>query len=204
MKIARQTETELVFEDSTYWLAGVFAAFALLMAYVMIHSGTPRGLIGAGALLLFAVAWLRRTTMVFDANQQMVRWTRARWGRSSTGSLPFRSITDVVTQSAPGQNGITIYRLALVAEGQAIPFCDEYSGGGVARYDALRETALKMLGRPSQSNLEGLDASIRSLLKQGRTVDAVELVRASDHVTLTAARERVLQVREQISASGVR
>jgi hypothetical protein len=200
MKITRQTETDLVFEDSTYWLSTLFAGFAVLMAYAMLRSSTQRGLIGAGLLLLFAFAWLRRSTMVFDTKQRVVRWSRKRWGRTLSGSVPFDAIENVVVQNTRSENSAMTYRLALETKAETIPFCDPYSGGGQARYDAMREAALKMLGRPSPANADGLDASIRSLLHQGRTVDAVELVRASDRLTLSAARERVLQVREQISA----
>ncbi|HEX4039105.1 MAG TPA: hypothetical protein VHX37_13680 [Acidobacteriaceae bacterium] len=205
MKITRQTETELVFRDSTFWLAGVFAVCSLLMALVVLKSGTPRGLIGAGLLLLFSTAWLRRSTVVFDAARRMIRWTGIRLGRNYSKSVPFGEVTNIVTQSTGGPNGTTIYRLAVVADDQTIPFCDAYSGGGAARYEALREAALKVLAGTARvsagaADSDGLDASIRSLLEQGRTLDAIELARASDRITLTAARQRVREIRQEMSA----
>ncbi|MGA8110896.1 MAG: hypothetical protein WB974_15785 [Acidobacteriaceae bacterium] len=210
MKIARQTETELVFVESSYWIAGLLVACSVGMALMVLNTGNLRGLIGVAAILLFSLAWMRRATILFDGAQRMVRWTRVRLGRTSSGSVPFSEITDIAVQSTSGPNCTTIYRLAVVANDQTLPFCDVYSGGSTARYEGMREAALKMLGdtprgtKPAAAGADGLDGSIRSLLEQGRTLDAIELVRASDRVTVTAATQRVRQVRQEMVAGSVR
>lgn len=220
MKMTRQNETELVFQDSSYGFAAIFALCSLGVALVAFHISDRRLLTPAALLLLFSLAWLRRSTVVFDAASQTVRWTRVRPTHRSSGAFPFSAISDVVTQSNSGPNGTTLYRLALIANGETIPFCDPYSGGGAPRYAAMREAALKIIARsaqpassspaaPSAPEPDALDASIRALLQQGRTIDAIELARASGQVTLSAAKQRVYRIRQQIpsreiAASGLR
>lgn len=221
MKMTRQNETELVFQDSSYGFAAIFALCSLGVALVAFHISDRRLLTPAALLLLFSLAWLRRSTVVFDAASQTVRWTRVRPTRRSSDALPFTAISDVVLQTSSSPNGANLYRLALVArDARIIPFCDPYSGGSAIRYAAMREAALKILARsaqpassspaaPSAPEPDALDASIRALLQQGRTIEAIELARASGQVTLSAAKQRVYRIRQQIpsreiAASGLR
>ncbi len=203
MKIVRQSESELIFRESTLWISVVLALTALPLFYASTLPGKRGNLILAIFFAVGAVVWLRKATVVFDASQSSVRWRRMRFFRSASGTIPFAEVTGIGTESSSGSGGSTLYRLTLLTGQGAIPFTDTF-GGGRDRSALLRDTAQRFLqthrGTALPAPASDLDASLRSLLLRGRRLEAVRLLEAAEHLDLTTATERVHQLAARMKA----
>jgi hypothetical protein len=211
MKIFRQTPQELITIDSTVWISMVCALASLPLFYVSVALGKSGSLLGACLFVLFAVIGFRKMTFVFDAMQRMVRWNGRKLLKIESGTIPFDEITDIGTEtSSGGENGEVTYRLTILTPQGSVPMAYSY-GGNSLRYESLRKTILAFV-KPGQHNAAALEAapfagnatddesSIRSLLKQGRKIDAVTLVRTRENLGLTQAVQRVNDVEKRMKA----
>lgn len=124
-------------------------------------------------------------------------------------------------QSISSDKGILIYRLAIATASQGtVPMSDEYSSGGLKGYEDLRDTLLHFVRpergssafsaatatlplNPDAARTAALNDSIRGLLQQGRKVDAILLVRQSEHLDLTEATFRVNHIEHELKSHGV-
>ncbi len=194
MRIVRQTEQELVIRDSMTWLSVFFALVSSPLLYAAFVHGAKTQF-AAGIFLLIALFCLRRTTFVFDARQRIVRWHGIRVLKVYSGSMPFSEITEIGTETMPSPHGQPLYRLTLITQQGRTPLSDNYGGGG-QRVDKIRETIATFikLDTASTGGDSELDASIRSLLQQGRKIDAITLVRTREDLDLTQAVLRVEEV----------
>ncbi|MGA3371961.1 MAG: hypothetical protein ABSC48_09390 [Terracidiphilus sp.] len=207
MRIVRQNEQELVVRDSMIWLSVFFALVSLPMIYAALAHGTKGIQYPAGVFLLIALFCLRKKTFVFDARQRIVRWHGIRVLRTYSGSMPFSEITEIGTETMPSPHGQTLYRLTLITARGSTPISDGYGGGG-QWFEKIREAivafvkpdAPSVAGAASTAGDSGLDASIRSLLAQGRKIDAIALARTRENLDLTQAVQRVKEVEEQRKA----
>lgn len=203
MKIVRQSNTELVFRESTLWISLLLALAALPLFYASTLRGQRGNLIIAIFFAVGALVWLRQATIVFDAAERTVRWRRMRFFRASSGSVPFAEIAGIGTETSSGSGGSTLYRLTLLAGPKPIPFTDTYSGGR-NRAAQLRETALQFLaahrGAPLPAASANLDDSLRALLLRGRKVEAVRLLETTEHLDLATAMQRVDQLSARMKA----
>jgi hypothetical protein len=199
MKIVRQTPQELVAVDSTVWISMVCGLAALPGIYVALRDGELKPLCVAGLFILFALVAFGRMTFVFDRAQRTVRWNGRKTLKNESGTIPFDEITDIGTEAISGDGGAS-YRLAILTRQGPVPMAYAYSGNS-QRYDSLRKTILDFV-RPEagSGSSEGNDASIRSLLAQGRKIDAITLVRASENLDLTQAVRRVNEVEKRMKA----
>jgi hypothetical protein len=205
MRIVRQSEYELVVRDSTIWLSIFFALVSLPMIYAAIVHGTKGIQYPACIFLLIALFCLRKTTFVFDARQRIVRWQGIRVLKVYSGSMPFSDIAEVGTESMPSPHGQLLYRLTLITQHGSTPLSDGYGGGGqwlekireaIAAF--IKRDAATVSGADSSPHDSGLDASIRSLLNQGRKIDAITLLRAKENLGLTQAVQRVDEIENGI------
>lgn len=199
MKIVRQNEAELVVQDSSIWLGVVLAVAALLPLYIALSQHDRRLFAPAACLLLFAIPWMRRSTFTFDAATQTIRWSRLRYLWTRTGSLPFSDVRGLETQTSNGSQGVTIYRLALVTPQTTMPMTDVYSSGE-RQCATVREAIagfLKLEGGSAPRTMKAdLDASVRSLVQEGRRIDAIQLLRTFEKLSLNEATERVEKIAE--------
>jgi hypothetical protein len=206
MRIVRQTKQELVIRDSMTWLSVFFALVSLPLLYAALVHGA-KTLFAAGIFLLIALFCLRRTTFIFDARQRIVRWQGIRVLKVYSGSMPFSEITEIGTETMPSPRGQPLYRLTLITKQGRTPMSDGYGGGG-QWYEKIREAiatfikldAASAAGTASMAGDSELDASIRSLLEQGRKIDAVSLARTRKHLDLTQAVQRVNDVEKRMKA----
>ncbi len=208
MKIVRQTETELVVQDSSMWLSVVLAACALFPLYIAIAQHDHRMFRAAGALALFAIPWLRRATFTFDGATQTIRWRRLRYLWTRTGSIPFSDVRGIDIQSTMGGNSnVTLYRLALVTGQATVPMSDVYSCGesrvvsvrdGIERFLRLRPAGTPAIPHSMKS---GFDTSVRSLVQEGRKIDAIQLLQSFDKLSLAEATQRVNAIDAHLHAS---
>jgi hypothetical protein len=222
MKIVSQTPAELVVRDSSMWLSAIFALLALMPLYIALAHNDRRAFTPAAVLLLIAFVWARRSTFTFSAATQRIEWSRLRWLRAKTGTIPFSDVQGIQIQSISSDKGVLIYRLAIATTSQGIiPMSDEYSGGGLKRYEDLRDTLWNFVRperptssafspstatlpiNPDAARTAALNDSIRGLLQQGRKVDAILLVRESEHLDLTEATFRVNHIESELKSSGV-
>lgn len=203
MRIVRNTATELVLRESSLWISALLTAAALPLFYVSTLPGKRGDLIVAIFFVVAALVWLRNATVTFDATQRIVYWRRMRFFRSVSGAVPFSEVAGIGTETSSGHGGATLYRLTLLTGQTAIPFTDIYTGGR-DRWVHLRETAQRFLethsGIPLPGPVPSLDASLRSLLRQGRRIEAIRLLESSEHLDLTSATQRVNQLAVRIKA----
>jgi hypothetical protein len=190
----------VVVQNSTLWLSAVFGVLGLIMVGAAFSSGDKRLFRPAVAMAVFAVLSLSKYTVVFDATQRMVRWKIMRFGRRRAGSMPFDSVKDVVLQSEPGKSGRPTYRLAMLTAEGPMPLSSGY-GDTSDRCLALQSQILQLL-RPGQtaaatapatSIAAHLDSSVRTLVAQGRKIDAIKLL-TSTGMNLTDAKQRADEI----------
>ncbi len=117
-----------------------------------------------------------------------------------SGTIPFDDISDIETDSWDSDSGPCFRLTILTAEG-SIPMAYTYTGRMDA-YAPLRQQILDFIkpgsympspprGILSSGIPADLEASIRSLLAQGRKIDAVTLLRSTQHIGLTDAMNRI-------------
>jgi hypothetical protein len=206
MRIVRQTNQELVIRDSMTWLSVLFVLVSSPLIYAALAHGA-KTLFAAGIFLLIALFCLRRTTFVFDARQSIVRWRGIRVLKVYSGSMLFSDITEIGTETMPSPRGQPLYRLTLITKQGRTPMSDGYGGGG-QWFEKIREAIATFINLDTASTsgaataageLE-LDASIRSLLEQGRKIDAISLVRTRKQLDLSQAVQRVNDVEKRMSS----
>jgi hypothetical protein len=203
MRITRQTETELVVESSLLWLTGFIATLTLPLFYAGLFGADKRILTPAAVLLLFAAICMRKSTFVFDGRAQVVHWRNRVFLSVSTGSLRFDEIRCVGIESTmAGRSGQLTYRLTLETRDRSIPLSAGY-GGREPEYLAIKRTIEAFL-KGDRSTAENpataaatlaeqdLDASLRELMRTGRKIDAIALLRSmNSKMSLPEAKRRV-------------
>jgi hypothetical protein len=209
MRITRHTAQQLVVVDSTFGISAILFAASLPLFYVATRPGKIGALFGAVLFLLGAVVWLRRTIFTFDAGEQRVLWHGRKVFRSEDGVIPFNDIKGIGTETISGSHGSNTYRLTILTRSQAVPLAYSY-GGNQSNYESTRAEILRFLHlevpassiTDSQGESARIDEpSVRSLLRQGRKIDAVGLVRSSAHVGLTEAVRMVDEIDEKMKAA---
>ena len=205
MHIARQTPQQMVVVDGSRWISAICAAGAIFAAYRVVSQLYLKGLIMVAVLALFAMIFDLRKTFTFDATQRIVRWKGRTILKAESGEIPFDSITNIDTEttttSSKGGGTIMLYRLAINASGKTIPMAYNYRGVGDG-YSNLRRQILEFMRPGSQSAAalmgaaagESLESSLRALLRQGRKMDAVALLRSTMNLDLTDAMKRIDEI----------
>lgn len=204
MDTSRKTNQKLVVVNSTIWLSVVMLCIAAVVACVVARSGSPKGLLAVGPWLLFAFLAWRKEVVTFDAARQRAVWWRRRILKVATGTIPFSDITGIGTESIYDDHGRLSYRLTILTSGKPVPMSDGY-GASQSWCESMREEILgflKLDGKPpAPSEAIADEASIRSLLSQGRKMDAIELVRSNWQIDLTEAVARVNEIDEKMKAA---
>jgi hypothetical protein len=201
MKITRPNEHELVTVDSTLWLSAFFLLASLPMFYVALHSSKSAWW-GAGFFLLSAFLCLQKSTFAFDGVRRSVTWRVLKFGRQRGGELPFDAIRGITIETSRGESGGQTYRLALVTADGPVSLATPYSSGQ-EQHHAMREellTFLKGAGAAVKAQseyeepIQNLQLAVESLLKQGRKIDAIALLRSEQKLSLTEAHTRVTEM----------
>jgi hypothetical protein len=211
MRIVRQNESEIVVEDSSLWMTVFCALCAVFIFWIALTHGQYKTLISGGIFLLMGLVCLRKATFVFSAKAQSIRWTRLRMGRIQTGNIAFPDVQDIATETTIASGARLRCRLSIRTGAGTTPMSDGYSASQdqaatvrAALLDfVLTASGAKTAGAASPVNTDAirtlqLNDSIRSLLLQGKKIDAILLVRQSEHLDLTEATYRVNQVASQM------
>jgi hypothetical protein len=209
MHVTRKTNQELVILDSSIWISVFLLCVSLFVAYRVMLQHNPRSLLLDGLFLIFILLFWRKEVIVFDAAAQKVTWTRRRLFKVATGSIPFSDITSIGMETSTATNNVLVYRLTILTAQGSVPMADNY-GGDQQKYEKLRIEILDFLKLDSNENRNNSpstssddiddEASIRSLLQQGRRIDAIQLVRATQNLSLTEAHDRVTALQKQLNS----
>ena len=197
--------------DSAMGMSAFLFLASLPLFYVATRPGKIGALFGACLFLLGAVIWFRKTTFTFDAGEQRVRWQGRKVLKVERGIIPFSEITGIGTETTFGSSGSNTYRLTILTRSGLVPLAYTY-GGNQERYASIREEILRFLHievpapragtGQSASGATAIDeASVRSLLSQGRKIDAIALVRRSANTGLTEAVRIVDEIDEKMKAA---
>ena len=209
MRITRHTAHELVVVDSALGISAILFVASLPLFYAATRPGKIGALFGACLFLLGAVVWIRKTTFTFDAGEQRVRWQGRKVLKTENGVIPFSEITGIGTEATFGSGGSNTYRLTILTRNGLVPLAYTY-GGNQQKYASTREEILRFLHleatvpkadqRPEDKPAID-EISVRSLLGQGRKIDAISLVRNSAHLGLTEAVKIVEEIGERMKAA---
>lgn len=209
MRITRHTAQELVVVDSALGLSVFLSIASLLLFYMATRPGKIGALFGGCLFLLGALVCLRKTVFTFDAGEQRVRWQGRKFLKTENGVIPFSEITGIGTETSFGSSSANTYRLTILTRSGLVPLAYTY-GGNKQEYASLRETIMSFLHleapvtkTESQPDADSAidEESVRSLLKQGRKIDAISLIRSSTHVELTEAVRIVKDIDERMNAT---
>ena len=195
MRITENTPTHLRFRDRTLWISVIcFAAAGVLGVYAACDPGQFELFIPATLFLMFGLAFLRATDVTFDKVARTCVISRLDVLRVMRVRLAFEEIVDVKVEIAPleGDSTVPSCRLSLVTASALVPLTMSYSPDE-RRHDVMRETVLETVfgdgKRPA-----ALDP-IRMLVKDGRIIDAVAMLRRRDGLDLTTASARIDELR---------
>jgi hypothetical protein len=187
--------------DSTRWTKLAIGGALLMLGtavydYFIGARGDDRliGLLGASATLAFiGIVMLEQSRFRFDSATRLIEWDQ-RWAfRRRAGITPFNDVQHVSVDVPIGDRGIPSRRVVLhLADGILLPVTVGYKpdvDGSIAR---TAETLRVTLGHRPPT----IEGSVRLLVSQGRTIDAIKLLREKDNMSLTEAKRRVEQVKE--------
>jgi hypothetical protein len=196
MRITENTPSHLRLRDRTLWISVVcFAAAGVLGVYAACDRGQWEQSIPAALFAMFGLAFLRATDVTFDKLERTCVISRLDVLRVTRMRLAFEEIVEVRVEIAPLQDDSTELscRLSLVTASAIVPLTVSY-GPDEPRCDAMRETVLETVfgngKRPA-----ALDP-IRILVKDGRIIDAVAMLRRRDGLDLTTASSRINELRK--------
>ena len=190
MRITEDTPSRLVLRDRTLWISlACFAGTAVLL--VRLAGGWDKSLlIGAALFLAFGLPFLRTTDLVFDKMERVCSLRRLDMLKVTRLVLPFREIQDIRVEVEPQAGGshVILCRFSLVTASAATPLTIAYEPD-LERYNNMRESILDTVF--AGANRPGAVDPVQDLVKQGRIVSAVALLRQRDGLDLVTARARI-------------
>jgi len=190
MRISEDTPSRLALRDRTLWLSAIFLAGAALLGFGVVRDREPGLLVSAGLFVIFALAFLRATDVAFDKVARTCVIRRLDVLRLTRMQLGFDDIIDarVETEPMPDDPAAPSCRLGLMTKSAAVPLTTGYEPSR-ERYEAMREAVLDAIfvdrRRPAAAD------PIHMLVKEGRIIDAVSMLRVREGIDLKTARERV-------------
>lgn len=208
MHVTRKTNQEMVVLDSSIWISIFLLCASLFAAYRLSIQHNTGGFLSLGFMLLFVLLFWRKEVVVFDAARQQATWTRRRIFKVATGTIPFSEISGINLEATSSKNDVLLYRLAIVTAQGSVPMSDSYAGN-LQKYEKLRQDILEFVNpklaqaesNAAQAGSFDYEASIRSLLQQGRKIDAIHLLRTTQKLSLVEATDRIAAISKQMNAA---
>jgi hypothetical protein len=209
MHVTRKTNQELIVLDSSIWISIFLLCASAFVTYRLVLENNRKGFLLDGVFLLFILLFWRKEVVVFDAARQQATWTRRRLLNVANGNIPFSEITGIGMETSSSDGALT-YRLTILTAHGTTPMSDSYAGDQ-QKYENLRQEILTFLkldfvaaktssGSTLASGI-GDEASVRSLLQQGRKIDAIKLLRSTQNLGLAEATDRVALIDEQMKSA---
>jgi hypothetical protein len=199
--IKTTTPSQLVLRDRTLWISGVCFAAALFILYRVVAERDPAALaLSALFLVGFGLVFFGASDVVFDRTAQICRLRRISALGVVRASYRFPEIADVRVEIEPslGHSATTLCRLALVTADGTTPLTRSYEPS-LARYNAMRDAIVLALAADLPLSAE-IDP-VRELVKEGRRIDAIALLRQREKLGLTEAHERVARLEREVAAA---
>jgi len=196
MRIVEKSDTRLRLADRTLWVSvACVAAAAFLVGRFGIYGGDLRALAPAALLCVFALAFLRSTDVVFDRFTHLCTVRRFDVVRLKRRAFAFGDIRDVAVEIEPMQENLNALpcRLSLVTGGETIPLTASYEPD-LKRFEVMREQILDWLFNQGGKPAAAADP-VAALVKAGRTIDAIALLRQREGLDLVTAKDRVDKMR---------
>lgn len=197
MRITEDTPSRLVLRDRTLWISLVLiaGAAALIARYFLVWD--KHLLLSAAVSLAFGLPFLRTTDLVFDKMQRLCSLRRLDMLKVTRLVLPFREIQDIRVEVEPqaGSSHVIMCRFSLVTASVALPLTIAYEPD-LERYNRMRESVLDTVfaGARRPADVD----PVQDLVKQGRIVSAVALLRQRDGLDLVTARTRVDEMQKAL------
>ena len=206
MKILKDTHSELVVEENSVLLRGMMVVAVLCLfgsAALYFGQETPdmqkvKGLLFTSAFFAaFFVIFYEKSVFIFDRTGQWLRWKRYRLFRHRNGQLSFGQLESVLLQTQIGNSqGKPSRRVVLQTHEGELPLTITYDASDENETIAQR---IRELLKQSPETL--VSDSVEALVRQGRTIDAVRLLRTEDSLSLTEAKARVEKIQAGQSGS---
>jgi hypothetical protein len=192
MRIVENSVQRLALRDQTIWitaLCSAAAAFILYQLFVNQEFGSQASI--ALLFAIFGLIGLRVSNVEFDKMAQLCILSKLSMFKRTRLTIHFADIVDVKIDIEPMNTDSQqeSCRLCLATASGAIPLSETYEPG-LRHYNEIRIAILEALG-----NQEALAASqpdpVQSLVQQGRTIDAVALLRQRENLDLATTRKRI-------------
>jgi hypothetical protein len=171
----------------------------------IIHKGNHWDVLAPIIMGLFAWASAQHTRVAFKSMSRTVQWRRFQYFRMHSGSFSFDQVSDIAIETTTTDKGGKVHRLVIVTSQARIPTSNGYSGLG--NFEKMRARILEYVkgpgaaGTAAADNEAELKSSIRSLLEQGRKIDAIKLFRESEGGGLAEAKSRVDSIEAEMKNS---
>jgi hypothetical protein len=185
------------------FMLGFMAVFLGTAAYdVFIGTrGTDRliGLLGASATcLVIAVVFLETASFEFSTPTHLVTWRR-RWGlRQRSGTMPFGAIQSVMVERPIGDDGTPSRRINLrMMDGATVPLTVGYRPDSDGEILTVADRIRVVLGHNAE---ETRSDDVASLIAAGKTIEAIKILRETEGLSLTDAKQRVDELRRKASS----
>src|SRR5918993_2769751 len=186
MDVRHQPDGSLLLTyDSTRWTKLAIGGTLLLLGtatydYFIGARGDDRviGLLGAATTLaLIGIVMLEQSRFRFDPATRLIEWDQ-RWAfRRRAGITPFNDVQHVSVDVPIGDSGIPSRRVVLhLANGILLPVTVGYKPDVDGSISRTAETLRVTLGHRPPT----IEESVRLLVSQGRTIDAIKLLREKE------------------------
>jgi hypothetical protein len=181
----------------TKWLIG--ATLVLLCTAAYDYFIGTRGderliglLAGAATCAITALVMLEQVNFRVDPQSRLIEWQQ-RWGfRQRAGVTPFADVRHVSVEQPIGDTGVPSRRVCLhLADGSLLPITVGYQSDGDEQISKAAEKLRAVLGQHQPTP----DESVRILIAQGRTVEAIKILVEREGLSLAEAKDRVDQIR---------
>lgn len=195
MRITENSPQRLVLKDRSWWISWLcFAAAAFMLYQMLAHDASRDALFAVAFLAVFGLVFLRSSDVVFDKATGLCDLRELKVIRVKRMSIRFSDIEDVQVDIEPMDTSqVESCRLSLKTATGIIPLTDVYQPD-LKRYDAMRDAVMDALSRPASANPQ--PDPVRRLVQEGRTLDAVALLRRRDGLDLVTAQERVQEMKK--------
>jgi hypothetical protein len=187
----------LVLRDRTLWISAICLSGAgILAAQWILRRDGADALLAAAVAVFFGLAFLRASDVTFDRSARRARIRRFDVLRFTRRELAFDEITEVrIEIDRTHDPDAFSYRLSLSTASAAIPLSAAFEPG-FDRHATMRDEIQKAVNgdRPWPAQ----EDPVRALVKQGRIIDAVALLRTRDGLSLSEAHTRVAELRASL------
>lgn len=205
MRIVRQSEQELVVQDGSL-IVSTLSCIGSLIVYFSRLGPDPWGIVHFIAIVVFIYSLrIHSKTTVFDRGAGTVRWKSRRIFKFTSGSMPFSEVKGIGMARIPGDRSSAPYLLAVLTSQDPIPlsFSDYTNRNRCREIRGIIQVFLNIDPASALGFEPDLpdDAPIRALLSEGRKIEAIKLVRATTHVGLREAKDRVDALASKMDAT---